>query len=332
MRGSPLSAAILLLAAGALVAPRAGAADLDWISPGGGTFGEPKNWSFSFVPGLNDLARFGYLDATYSVGIDTITSISAMEAYRGDVTINLLGQTVSLLRDDALAPPSFRVADDAGQSAVAKIAGPGRLNGVDMALARSVGASAHMSLLGGARLSASRTLTIGGEGTARVWVGAGSRVTAQGASLAQGSVLGGSGVVAAPLAWAGAVAPGAEGATGALAIQGNATLAPTAELWIDLAPGASGAQADSVTIAGPASLGGMVRVSALMGHTPQAGDSFTILTASSLTGEFAGVFGEPLTDGLAYTLSYSPTAVTLHVVPAPWAWALAPLVARGRRR
>lgn len=323
---------IALLGAGALVAPRAVGADLDWISPGGGTFGEPKNWSFSFVPGLNDLARFGYLDATYSVGIDTITSISAMEAYRGDVTINLLGQTVSVLRDDALAPASFRVADDAGQSAIARIAGPGRLNGVDMALARAVGSSAHLSLTGGARLSASRTLTIGGEGAARVWVGAGSRVSAQSVSLAHGSVLGGSGVVAAPMQWAGAVAPGAEGAAGSLAIQGNATLAPTAELWIDLAPGDSGVQADSLTVAGLASLGGVVRVSALAGLTPQAGDSFTILTASSLTGEFAGALGAPLADGLAYTLEYTPTTVTLHVVPAPGAWALALLGARRRRR
>lgn len=323
---------IVALAAGALGAPLARAADLDWISPGGGTFGEPKNWSFSFVPGLNDLARFGYLDGTYSVGIDTITSIDAMEAYRGDVTINLLGQTVSLLREDTFVPPSFRVADDAGQTAIARIAGPGRLNGVDMALARAVGSSAHLSLTGGARLSASRSLDIGGEGTARVWVGAGSRMTAATASLAQGSVLGGAGVVAAPLHWAGAVAPGAEGATGALAIQGNTTLAPTAELWIDLAPGASGAQTDSLTVAGLVSLGGMVRVSALAGHTPQAGESFAILIASSLTGEFAGVSGAPLADGLSYALAYTPTTVTLHVVPAPGAWALALLGARRRRR
>lgn len=337
-----------LVAACAIVALANGASptDLDWITEAGGSFNEPKNWSFAFAPRVSDLARFGYRDATYEVTLDASTIADAMEVYRGAVTLALLGNTLTLEREETNSPPGLRMADDAGQTAALHIVGPGRVTAWDVALARAAGSEATLTLSGGARLSLFRDLTIGGGGHASVRIGAGARIAAQSAMLLHGSTIEGVGTLAATLSASGAISPGTAitgaAAIGALGVQGDALFAPTASLLIDLAPGAgAGAPggdapvSDMLLVSGAAALGGEVRVSFLLGYAPTMGDSFTILTAGGVAGQFSGVSAPSLADGLSFALEYTPTSVTMTVVPSPAAGvalALCAIGAPGARR
>lgn len=322
------------------LASGAAAAELDWITEAGGSFNEPKNWSFAFTPRIADLARFGYRDAAYEVTLDASTIADAMEVYRGAVALALLGNTLTLEREDTNSPPGLRVADDAGQTAALGIVGPGRVTAWDVALARAAGSEATLTVSEGARLSLFRDLTIGGSGHATVRVGAGARIAAQSAMLIRGSTIEGVGTLASTLSAGGAISPGTSitgaAAVGALSVQGGALFAPTASLLIDLAPGAAGGApggdapvSDLLFVSGAAALGGEVRVSFLLGYTPTMGDSFTILTAGNVTGQFSGVSAPTLADGLLFSLAYSPTSVTLTVVPSPPAGVALALAALG---
>ena len=103
----------------------------------------------------------------------------------------------------------------------------------------------------------------------------------------------------------GTLAPG--NSIGTLIIDGPLTLETGATTAIEVGP----ASADRVTITGAATLGGSLSLS-LTGGSPARYDSATILTGSSIQGEFNAVSGVnqpglPASDALAVT--YTPTAV-----------------------
>ncbi len=304
-----------------LLAP-APAATLDWITPEGGSFEEPKNWSFAFVPRSIDTAQFGYRDGAYTVRIDALATIDSLNVYRGDVAFALLGQTLSLLRADLAQPPGALIADGPGETAALSLTGFGRLVGEDIAMARGAGASGALRILNGARATATRSLIIGGAGYGDVLVDGSSRLAAPVITLAAGSLLGGAGVVAGAVAGAGSISPGMPAEIGTLMVQGSAAFAPTSELRIDLAPGlTAGAppRADRLALTGPVTLDGTLQVSFLAGYAPTLGDSFTIVSASSLAGGFDSLAAPALGGGLAFALAYGPTGATLTVVPDPGA-------------
>ena len=75
-------------------------------------------------------------------------------------------------------------------------------------------------------------------------------------------------------------------------------------------------QASELTVAGTATLGGTLTVAT--GFTPSLGNSFTLLTAASHTGQFALVDWAGLPAGLAYSVNYANAGqVTVSVVNAP---------------
>jgi hypothetical protein len=50
---------------------------------------------------------------------------------------------------------------------------------------------------------------------------------------------------------------------------------------------------------------------------PAIGDSFTVLTSSARTGQFATVNGLSINGGEHFTITYNPTNVTLTVASGP---------------
>ncbi len=75
-------------------------------------------------------------------------------------------------------------------------------------------------------------------------------------------------------------------------------------------------QASELTVAGTAALGGTLTVAT--GFTPSVGNSFTLLTATSHTGQFALVDWPGLPAGLGYSVNYANAGqVTVSVVNAP---------------
>ncbi len=136
---------------------------------------------------------------------------------------------------------------------------------------------------------------------------------------------------------------------GQMTIQGNLTLLQTSQFLIDLGGPSQGVTYDFLSISGNASLGGEITVTFQnnFNQTVNAGHTFTLLSATSLTGTFDNApNGTRLftSDGSgSFLVNYSPTSVVLsnyQVVPVPepstWALMIAGLgligVAAWRRR
>ncbi len=138
----------------------------------------------------------------------------------------------------------------------------------------------------------------------RTSVHAGAQLSSQLPVLINGGVLGGTGTVAAPVVNSGGtVSPGLS--PGTLTINGPFNQSQGGgTLEIELA-GPAQALRDLLVVNGPATLGGTLRVSLLDGYSPALGDTFTILTAASIQGDFATIV--PPATGL-------PSGVNLSVV------------------
>jgi hypothetical protein len=72
-------------------------------------------------------------------------------------------------------------------------------------------------------------------------------------------------------------------------------------------------------VLGPASLDGTLDVSLANGFIPSPDDTFYVIEAGSLSGTFANVV---LPDSTDYSIAYTPTGVTIDVLPEPTGLAL----------
>jgi len=131
--------------------------------------------------------------------------------------------------------------------------------------------------------------------------------------LLQGGLLQGSGTVTTPILdnQAGTVAPG--GQAGTLSVDGDYVQAPGAVLGIDV--DATGSGADLLDITGTADIAGTLEVGFVDDIAPELCDSFTILAAASVDGEF-DLIVSPMPGGLELVPEYADDAVILHVACA----------------
>ncbi|HWP39434.1 MAG TPA: hypothetical protein VNL70_00815, partial [Tepidisphaeraceae bacterium] len=166
----PLLRRRLLLAGASLfvcsVAPQTSAASINhWINPLGGSWSDPANWRQGRVPLADDRCLFD-LDASYTVQLTHNTLVADSEFMRGEVTLDLSGQTFTL--ESELAD-RLLVGAAAGQYARLTVSGGGTLF-----------TPLHFSA---AQDAAARAVTLG---FARVGTGAGSfgRLELNGANTA----------------------------------------------------------------------------------------------------------------------------------------------------
>ncbi|GAB5536713.1 MAG: hypothetical protein Rubg2KO_29620 [Rubricoccaceae bacterium] len=141
------------------------------------------------------------------------------------------------------------------------------------------------------------TLTVEGDG----------EVSAPAIEVGPGGVLDGGGALAVPLTNGGTLAPGGDGALGTLTL--TAPLTQTAEGTLSIEVGAS--STDAITVDGAVTLRGTLRLASLPSEPPTVGQSYDVLTASSITGAFDRI---EVPDGLV--ASVSATAVTVTVASA----------------
>jgi hypothetical protein len=127
----------------------------------------------------------------------------------------------------------------------------------------------------------------------------------------QGGALSGAGTINGNMANAGQVNPG--NSPGTLTISGNYTQSPTGVLNIELG-GTPAGQFDLVQVSGTAILDGTLNVILVGGFVPSTGNSFTIMTFASQTGDFATKNGLNLGGGKVLSAVYSSTALTLQLV------------------
>ncbi len=117
----------------------------------------------------------------------------------------------------------------------------------------------------------------------------GGSFTKSGSPIAlQGGVLGGTGTLTGAVTQTGgSIAPGLS--PGLFTITGASTQNATSALDIELGGPAAGTQYDKLVVNAAMTIGGTLRLSFVNGFVPHGGDSFTVLSANSLTGSYSSV-------------------------------------------
>lgn len=133
-------------------------------------------------------------------------------------------------------------------------------------------------------------------------------LTASGVVIANGGTLAGTGTVADVVSNDGVVSPAATN-LGTLSFSKSFTQSSNGVLQIQLASNAL----DRLVVAGAASLGGTLVVTAATNFVPATGSVFTVLNAGSVAGAFAATNLPPLPAHRAWTVNYTATSVVLAV-------------------
>jgi hypothetical protein len=107
------------------------------------------------------------------------------------------------------------------------------------------------------------------------------------------------------------VIPGSE--TGILTFEGSYDQASSGLLEIGIAGLVAGDNHDQLNIRNNAGLAGTLDVALLNGYVPQCGDSFTIMTYGSFTGDFDTYNGLVINNDLQFVPDLTPTALILTV-------------------
>jgi fibronectin-binding autotransporter adhesin len=103
---------------------------------------------------------------------------------------------------------------------------------------------------------------------------------------------------------------------GAAIFLNGLTLAASSALSLQLNEVASVEQIGQLQVVGTAALGGSLNLLAYGGLTPQPGDSFTLISGTTISGTFSSVLFPPA-PGNNWTLDYTPTSVVLNFISAP---------------
>ena len=142
----------------------------------------------------------------------------------------------------------------------------------------------------------------------------GGALTVSGTLDVQAGALSGEGTVTGAVVNSSEVRPG--GSAGILSIDGAYTQTSSGVLFVEiggLLPGTGGH--DQLAISGAAALDGTLQVDMIGGFVPTVGSTFTVLTSSSLGGDFAATVG--LDGGAAYLLVTAPGATAYDLVSVP---------------
>ena len=104
---------------------------------------------------------------------------------------------------------------------------------------------------------------------------------------------------------------------GKLTIGGAYTQTSTGILNVAIGGTTVGTQYSQLGVSNGASLGGTLSIKLTNSFVPAIGNTFTILTGTAVTGQFATVKGTSINSGEHFQVNYTPTAVTLTVVSGP---------------
>jgi len=144
----------------------------------------------------------------------------------------------------------------------------------------------------------------------------GGAVTSSATMNIQGGTLEGSGTLTATVNnTGGSVAPGLS--AGQLNQTGAYTQASGGSFAAQIGGLTAGSQYDRLATSGAASLAGTLEITLIDGFEPNVGDTFTIMTFGSRTGDFTTVNGLVIGSGKVFQKTVTATDVTLVVTSAP---------------
>jgi len=126
-------------------------------------------------------------------------------------------------------------------------------------------------------------------------------------------VVSGAGTIGSSVANAGITEGGDVPAAGKLTIGGSQSFVQSSGGAYEVAIGGltGGTQYSQLAVSGTASLAGALNIRFVNGFTPSLGNSFTILTASSVSGTFSTINSPALPAGLAWSVTNNGTSVVL---------------------
>jgi autotransporter-associated beta strand protein len=234
-------------------------------------------------------------------GVQTLTFAAETQPTLQTFTNVTLATSATVTVSDRGAGTTLRFMNLAGTGTLAK-AGSGTLL---LAGTNSAFAGAVRIQEGTLALTNAATL---GAGVTNISVAAGAVLNVSGRTngiwtLLASQTLGGAGTISGTLINAGVVVPTGAMLTvqGVFTNTGCLTIRPT-----------DSSMAARLTVSGATRLGGTLTLDA-SAYTPWTGDSFTVLTASSVSGTFATINLPTLADGLSWQTEYQSTAVVLRV-------------------
>ena len=101
--------------------------------------------------------------------------------------------------------------------------------------------------------------------------------------------------------------------SGVLALGAGYTPSPTSQLKLAIGGLAAGTQFSQLNLSGAAALAGTLSVSLSNGFTPTNGQTFTVVSGSSLTGSFSTQSLPALPAGLVWTVDQNPGSIVLRI-------------------
>jgi hypothetical protein len=139
-------------------------------------------------------------------------------------------------------------------------------------------------------------------------------LTAAAGLSAQGGTLLGKGTLAAAVTNSGTITVGdSTQKPGVLTVTGSYTQNAGGTLNVPVNGPILGSQYSQLAVSNGVSLGGTLTIQRKKSFKPTVGATFTILTGSAITGQFATVNGTGISSSEHFEVTYSPTAVTLTV-------------------
>jgi hypothetical protein len=104
---------------------------------------------------------------------------------------------------------------------------------------------------------------------------------------------------------------------GLVSVTNDYTQLLTGVLDVQIGGTAAGSQYSQLNVTSTVSLGGTLNIKRIKGFVPNIGDTFTILTGSAVSGQFATVNGRSINSSEHFQVNYGATSVMLQVVQGP---------------
>lgn len=197
-------------------------------------------------------------------------------------------------------------------NALVGLAANGSAGTLSLATGQSLTTATNLSNAGKLTVQTGGALTVGGSytQTAGTTTVDGS-LTATTASLQKGSLVGKGTLDGTVTSSTSLTAGDSSTKPGKLTVTGSYTQNPTGTLNVSI--GGTGTFGE-LAVSNGVSLGGTLSIKLINGFVPAIGDSFTIVTGSAVSGQFATVKGTSINSGEHFEVNYNATNVTLTVV------------------
>jgi T5SS/PEP-CTERM-associated repeat protein len=253
-----------------------------WALPTNGDFDNGANWTIAAAPNITETAIVNNGTTAILTGTGSVGNLETGVGYSGaDGNVAVDGGNLSATGTIAIG------IDGTGSLAVTN---GGKVTDTTTMIGQNPGSNGTVTVDGaGSTLTSSGTTNVGEAGAGTLNITDGGTVTSDGGTtVGPMGTLTGNGTLTTPtLINNGTVAPaGPNDMTGTLTINGNYQQNPSGILDAEVG-GPQSSQADLLNISGTATLSGALNLTSLNNFHPSPGDTYTILSAAGVTGNFS---------------------------------------------